>query len=119
MSQGKLVVGFMDALHIPSATLVGHSMGGVVMEYAALEAPAKVDSLILVSPGFYGKGAPSFVRYLFFPLDRIMARQFYKRECGPRASTVRFIINHSSPMNSLTATCFPQKLQTPSMRLNG
>ena len=77
--QGKLVIGFMDALHIPKATLVGHSMGGVVVGYAALDAPAKVDSLILVSPGFYGKGAPSFVRYLFFPLDRVIARQFYKR----------------------------------------
>jgi pimeloyl-ACP methyl ester carboxylesterase len=78
-SQGKLVIGFMDALHIPHATLGGHSMGGVVVGYAALEAPSKVDALILVSPGFYGKGAPSFLRYLFFPLDRVMARQFYKK----------------------------------------
>ena len=78
-AQGKLVIGFMDALHLPSATLAGHSMGGVVVGYAALDAPAKVSSLILVSPGFYGKGAPSFLRYLFFPLDRVMARQFYKK----------------------------------------
>ena len=78
-SQGKLVIGFMDALHIPKATLAGHSMGGVVVGYAALDAPAKVSSLILASPGFYGKGAPGFLRYLFFPLDRVMARQFYKK----------------------------------------
>jgi pimeloyl-ACP methyl ester carboxylesterase len=78
-SQGKLVIGFMDALHIPHATLAGHSMGGVVVCYAALGAPSKVDALVLVSPGFYGKGAPGFVRYLFFPLDRVMARQFYKK----------------------------------------
>ncbi|MCX5902646.1 MAG: alpha/beta fold hydrolase [Proteobacteria bacterium] len=78
-AQGKLVIGFMDALHLPSATLAGHSMGGVVVGYAALDAPAKVDALILVSPGFYGKGAPSFLRYLFFPLDRVMARKFYKK----------------------------------------
>jgi pimeloyl-ACP methyl ester carboxylesterase len=78
-AQGKLVIGFMDALHIPKATLVGHSMGGVVVGYAALDAPKKVDSLILVSPGFYGKGVPRFLRYLFFPLDRIMARQFYTK----------------------------------------
>ena len=78
-SQGRLVIGFMDALHIPHATLAGHSMGGVVVGYAALDAPSKVAALILVSPGFYGRGAPSFLRYLFFPLDRVMARQFYKR----------------------------------------
>jgi pimeloyl-ACP methyl ester carboxylesterase len=78
-SQGKLVIGFMDALHIPHATLAGHSMGGVVVGYAALDAPSKVDALVLVSPGFYGKGMPGFLRYLFFPLDRIMARQFYKK----------------------------------------
>jgi pimeloyl-ACP methyl ester carboxylesterase len=78
-SQGKLVSGFMDALHITKATLVGHSMGGVVVGYAALDAPSKVDILVLVSPGFYGKGVPGFLRYLFFPLDRIMARQFYKK----------------------------------------
>jgi pimeloyl-ACP methyl ester carboxylesterase len=85
-AQGKLVIGFMDALHITNATLAGHSMGGVVVGYAALDAPSKVDSLVLVSPGFYGKGAPSFVRYLFFPLDRVMARQFYKR--GMRAASI-------------------------------
>ena len=78
-SQGKLVIGFMDALHITRAALVGHSMGGVVVGYAALDAPSKVDALVLVSPGFYGKGVPGFLRYLFFPLDRIMARQFYKK----------------------------------------
>jgi pimeloyl-ACP methyl ester carboxylesterase len=78
-AQGKLVIGFLDALHLPNATLAGHSMGGVVVGYAALDAPAKVDSLILVSPGFYGKGAPGFLRYLFFPLNRVMAQQFYKK----------------------------------------
>ena len=42
-------------------------------------APSKVDELILISSGFYVRGVPGFLRYLFFPLDRIMARQFYKR----------------------------------------
>jgi pimeloyl-ACP methyl ester carboxylesterase len=79
-SQGNLVLGFMDALRIPSATLAGHSMGGVVVAYAAIEKPEMVDSLILISPGFYGRGAPAFLKYLFFPLNRIMARQFYTKK---------------------------------------
>jgi pimeloyl-ACP methyl ester carboxylesterase len=78
-SQGELVFKFMDALHIPSATLVGHSIGGPVIGYTALQAPSKVNSLIMISAGFYGQGAPSFLKYLFFPLDRIMAKQFYTK----------------------------------------
>jgi pimeloyl-ACP methyl ester carboxylesterase len=79
-SQGKLVLGFMAALGIRSAALAGHSMGGVVAAYAAIEKPEMVDSLILISPGFYGRGASAFLKYMFFPLNRIMARQFYTKK---------------------------------------
>ena len=99
-SQGKLVIGFMNALHITRATLVGHSMGGVVVGYAALDAPSKVDALVLVSPGFYGKGVPGFLRYLFFPLDRIMARQFYKKSVRA-ASLERSFYNKALVTDSL------------------
>ena len=85
--QGRLVIGFLEALDIPHAAIAGHSMGGVVAGYAALDAPSKVEELILVSPGFYAKGAPEYLRYLFFPLDRIMARQFYKR--SERAASLK------------------------------
>jgi pimeloyl-ACP methyl ester carboxylesterase len=79
-SQGDLVIDFMNALQLPSATLVGHSMGGVVVAYAAVEAPAQVNTVVLVDAGFYSGGAPAFLKYIFFPLDRIMARQFYTRK---------------------------------------
>ena len=93
-SQSNLVLGFMDALRIPSATLAGHSMGGVVVAYAAIEKPEMVDSLILVSPGFYGRGAPAFLKYLFFPLDRFMARQFYTKRVRAQSLT-RYFYNKS------------------------
>ena len=73
------MISFLKALHIPHAAIGGHSLGGVVAAYAALDAPSKIDELILVSPGFYIRGVPAFLRYLFFPLDRIMAAQFYKK----------------------------------------
>jgi pimeloyl-ACP methyl ester carboxylesterase len=79
-SQGNLVLDFMDALQVPSAILVGHSMGGVVVAYAAVEAPEQVKALVLVDAGFYSGGAPAFLKYIFFPLDRIMAKQFYTKE---------------------------------------
>jgi pimeloyl-ACP methyl ester carboxylesterase len=84
-SQGALMIDFMNTLQIPSATLVGHSMGGVVAAYAALKAPARVNALVLVDAGFYSGGAPAFLKYIFFPLDRIMARQFYTREVRMRS----------------------------------
>jgi len=77
--QADVLLDFLDALDIPSAALAGHSMGGIVATCAALAGPQKTESLILIEPGFYHGGAPAFLKYLFFPLDRLMARIFYTR----------------------------------------
>lgn len=42
------VIGFMDAKGIRSAVLVGHSMGSFVAQHVALEAPDRVDGLVLI-----------------------------------------------------------------------
>ena len=76
---GEFLIDFMDALGLPSATLVGHSMGGIIIAYASIAAPERVDSLVMIEPGFYNDPGPAFLNYMFFPLDRIMARQFYTR----------------------------------------
>ena len=47
---GKQIVGFMDALKIPKASLVGQSMGGGISVYLAAHFPDRVDKLILVDP---------------------------------------------------------------------
>lgn len=99
-SQGNLVLGFMNALGIPSAALAGHSMGGVVLAYAAKEKPEMVDSLILISPGFYGRGAPAFLKYLFFPLNRVIARQLYSKR-GRSRSLAQSFYNKSLLSNEL------------------
>ena len=78
-SHGDMIISFMDALQLPSATLVGHSMGGVIVGYSALAAPSRVDALVMIEPGFYNKAGPAFLKYLFFPIDRLMTRQFYTR----------------------------------------
>lgn len=46
----KQVTGFMDALNIRSAALVGQSMGGGIAVYTAAHYPERVDRLILVDP---------------------------------------------------------------------
>ena len=47
---GKQIVGFMDALKINKASLVGQSMGGGISVYVAAHFPERVDRLILVDP---------------------------------------------------------------------
>ena len=42
------LTGFMDALHIPHATLVGNSMGAGLAIAMALEQPSRVDQLVLI-----------------------------------------------------------------------
>lgn len=45
------VVAFMDALGLPSAVLVGHSMGSLVALQVALDAPQRVRRLALIGSG--------------------------------------------------------------------
>ena len=47
-SFGGLTAGLMEKLEIESAVLVGHSLGGMVGLYLALENPALVDGLVLL-----------------------------------------------------------------------
>jgi pimeloyl-ACP methyl ester carboxylesterase len=78
-SQGDLVLGFIDAAGLPSATFIGHSMGGIIISYAAIKDPFRVDKLVIIEAAFYHGGAPAFLQYLFFPLERIMAKLFYTK----------------------------------------
>jgi pimeloyl-ACP methyl ester carboxylesterase len=47
---GKQIKGFMEALGISKAALVGQSMGGGICVYVTAKHPEKVDRLILVDP---------------------------------------------------------------------
>ena len=48
-AQARLVDGFLDALGIERASVLGHSLGGAVAMHLALEFPERVDRLILAS----------------------------------------------------------------------
>ncbi|MFC9897030.1 alpha/beta fold hydrolase [Nocardia sp. NPDC127579] len=48
------VVGLLDELELPSAHLLGNSMGGAVATLVALEHPGRVDRLVLMAPGGVG-----------------------------------------------------------------
>jgi pyruvate dehydrogenase E2 component (dihydrolipoamide acetyltransferase) len=51
------VIGFLDALDIRRAHLVGHSLGGAVVAAVAATAPDRVRSLTLVAPAGFGADA--------------------------------------------------------------
>jgi len=50
---GNQIRGFMDALNIKRATLVGQSMGGSISVYVAAHFPERVDRVILVGPAVF------------------------------------------------------------------
>ena len=52
-----VVTGFLDAVGIERAHLVGHSLGGAVVAAVAKAAPGKVASLTLLAPAGYGERA--------------------------------------------------------------
>ncbi len=79
----QVIVSLMDALAVPRAHLVGHSMGGRLAWRLAAEQPARVDRLVLVapdgfaSPGFeYGRApeVPVLARLLPWTLPRPVLR---------------------------------------------
>jgi non-heme chloroperoxidase len=75
------VVGFMDARGIKTATIVGHSMGGVVAQLVAVRSPERVAGLVIVgsSPSFVNpavEGLLSAVKELNDPIDRKFAHEF-------------------------------------------
>lgn len=76
------VLAFMDAKGVVRATVIGHSMGGLVAQQVALAAPKRVSHLVLVATG---KSATAFVGWneleqavstLSDPVPDAFAREF-------------------------------------------
>jgi non-heme chloroperoxidase len=75
------VIAFMNARKIETATIVGHSMGGVIAQLVASRAPERVSGLVIIgsaasftSPAV--EGLVGAVKELNEPVDRKFAREF-------------------------------------------
>ena len=64
----RIAVGFMAALRIERASLVGHSLGGLVCLSVAIHFPQKVDKLVLVDSAGLNKEAPLIYRLATLPV---------------------------------------------------
>jgi 4,5:9,10-diseco-3-hydroxy-5,9,17-trioxoandrosta-1(10),2-diene-4-oate hydrolase len=64
----KFVLGFMEALGIDRASLIGNSMGGGISLQVALQSPDKVDKLVLVNSAGLGKELTIMFRLASLPL---------------------------------------------------
>jgi non-heme chloroperoxidase len=75
------VVAFMNARQIKTATIVGHSMGGVIAQLVAITSPERVSGLVIVgsAPNFANpavEGLVAAVKELSDPIDRKFAHEF-------------------------------------------
>ena len=77
------VAALLDALEIPSAVIVGHSMGGLVAQRFALDHPARTRGLVLLGTFATIKGHPGVqamwdetLKTLTDPVDPAFARGF-------------------------------------------
>jgi pimeloyl-ACP methyl ester carboxylesterase len=64
----RIAVGFMAALRIERASLVGHSLGGLVCLSVAIQFPQQVDKLVLVDSAGLSKEAPLIYRLAALPV---------------------------------------------------
>lgn len=69
-----LVENFMDGLGIPEASLVGHSLGGVVALRMALEHAERVSKLVLVDTPIQGSALSGSLKLVRSPFSRLLAR---------------------------------------------
>lgn len=83
----QAVVGLMDGLDLPKASLVGNSLGGGTALRVALDQPQRVDKLVLMGPG------GSVPMTSPFPTEGLMRMlMFYEGE-GPTLEKLRRVID--------------------------
>jgi pimeloyl-ACP methyl ester carboxylesterase len=81
----KYVVGFMDALDIRRASLVGHSLGGGISMGMAVSQPDRVDKIVLVDSGSLSGKIPLGYRLCMLPVvGDILVRPTIKSEVRRR-----------------------------------
>lgn len=66
------LLAILDALELEQAILVGHSMGGAVVQQIALSAPDRVAGLVLVATSARLRVAPQILEQVYTDLDSVI-----------------------------------------------
>lgn len=78
---GQLILDFMDALDIPKAILIGHSMGGQIAMHAGRLAPDRFEKFILLGCSGYLKRPNAFViRCSYIPFFVLFLKRWIKKK---------------------------------------
>lgn len=99
---------FLDALRIPRAVLVGHSLGSTVVQRFAIDHPERVAGLVLVGANATWQGHPlvkdlwdNVVDHLTDPVDPEFVRDFQRSDRIP-ADRLETMIAESLPVPART-----------------
>jgi pimeloyl-ACP methyl ester carboxylesterase len=99
---------FLDAMRIPRAVLVGHSMGSTVVQRYAIDHPERVAGLVLFGANATWKGNPmvtevweNVVSHLTDPVDPEFVRAFQSSDRVP-AERLEMMIAESLPVPART-----------------
>ncbi len=118
-AQAARVIGFMDALGIDRAVIVGHSMGGSVAAHLALRHPQRVDRLVLVSAPIVSDGETSSMlpvpaALLDLPLVRQWGRLLIRGLVVPEFDSLLFDAAYRDGMiDASLVEGYRRVLQTP------
>jgi len=89
-SQARTIGDFIRELGLERPVIGGHSLGGAIALRVAINEP-HVRGLVVMNPGIINTGVPAITQYLFFPLPRMMAKQFSDREFRERFLRLSFV----------------------------
>lgn len=93
----RTIARFMTALHVPHFAVAGNSLGGNIAWNLALDAPERVDGLVLVNAtGYPGKSLPAGLRLARNPLLRPVLRRWL-----PRSATERGLREAVGPKSAI------------------
>ncbi|MFT5583804.1 MAG: pimeloyl-ACP methyl ester carboxylesterase [Cognaticolwellia sp.] len=86
---------FMDGLNLSSVVVVGHSMGGQIALTLALDAPDRVDALVLSAPAGFESFQPGHAAWLKEYWHE--SRALDTPEENVRTNMTRMVFNHYDP----------------------
>lgn len=95
VNMADTVIRLLDQLKILNATFIGHSMGGQICLYAALQRPEVVRRIVLLSGSGYLKRMPKSLIYSsYIPFFHVFVRRQLERQ-GVEHNLVNVVYNHS------------------------